>query len=342
MKTLTSLLAAAGLLGSAACSGDPGREVVADVNGYKITEAEFTRYLETQIPDLSQPASPDQARMLRLTVLREVIDRRIMLQRAERLGLRAVDAEVEKRLNAYRAPYAAPGEFERHLEDRGVSLEEIGSELQRALTIEKLLAREITSRMSITETEMRQYYEKNKASFHLPEQQIHLAQILVTETPEVPVPNLRNDDARDAEAARAKAEMLLGLLRAGEPFHVVAQNYSEDQDSTGNGGDLGFIPQSLLEEADITLRHVAASLSPGEISPIIHTDSEFRIFRLISREPAGQRKFSDPRVQQSIRQTLRNRKDQLLRTAYTAMLRNEANVKNYLARRILTDFGISE
>ena len=342
MKTLPRLVAAVGLLVWVGCSGDPGPDIVADVNGYRITEAEFSRYIETQVPDLSQPASPDQARMLRLTVLREVIDRHIMLQRAEQLGLRAVDAEVEARLDDYRAPFRTSEEFQKHLDESAVSLEELRVDFQRSLTIEKLLAREIASKMSVSESEMREYYEDNRAGFHLPEQQIHLAQILVTPTPEIPVPNHRNDDARDEESAQAKAEMLLGLLREGEAFDVVAQNYSEDPDSTGNGGDLGFIPQSFLEEADITLRRVVASLSPGEISPIIRSGPDFRILRLISREPAGQREFSDPRVRQSIRETLRNRKDQLLRTAYTETLRNEADVTNYLARRIAADFGVSD
>ena len=271
MKTLPRLVAAVGLLVWVGCSGDPGPDIVADVNGYRITEAEFSRYIETQVPDLSQPASPDQARMLRLTVLREVIDRHIMLQRAEQLGLRAVDAEVEARLDDYRAPFRTSEEFQKHLDESAVSLEELRVDFQRSLTIEKLLAREIASKMSVSESEMREYYEDNRAGFHLPEQQIHLAQILVTPTPEIPVPNHRNDDARDEESAQAKAEMLLGLLREGEAFDVVAQNYSEDPDSTGNGGDLGFIPQSFLEEADITLRRVVASLSPGEISPIIRS-----------------------------------------------------------------------
>ena len=342
MKTLPRVIAAGGLLVWAGCSGDPGPDIVADVNGYRITEAESSRYIETQVPDLSQPASPDQARMLRLTVLREVIDRHIMLQRAEHLGLRAVDAEVEARLDDYRAPFRTPAEFQKHLDERAVSLDQLRVDFRRTLTIEKLLTREIASKMSVSESEMREYYEDNKAGFHLPEQQIHLAQILVTATPEIPVPNHRNDDARDEESAQAKAEMLLGLLREGEAFDVVAQNYSEDPDSTGNGGDLGFIPQSFLEEAEITLRRVVASLSPGEISPIIRSGPEFRILRLISREPAGQREFSDPRIQQSIRETLRNRKNQLLRTAYTEMLRNEAEVTNYLARRIAADFGVAD
>ena len=339
IKALVCSLVIIELLGLFACSSDPDGGSVADVNGYRITEKEFSRYIKTQIPDLSQPSEPGQARMLRLTVLREIVDRHIMLQQAEQLGLRAKDTEVEARLDIYRASYETADQFERHLEEMDVSIEELRIEFRRSITLETLLAREITAKMSVSENEMKAYYEENKASFHLAEQQIHLAQILVTPTPEIPIPNHRNNDARDPEAAQAKAEMLMGLLRAGQPFEVVAQHYSEDPDSVGNGGDLGFIPQSFLEETDLTLRRVVALLSPGEISPIIKSGSALRIFRLIAREPAGQRIFSDPRVQQSIRETLENRKNQLLRTAYTEVLRNEADVTNYLAKSIVADFA---
>ena len=55
---------------------------------------------------------------------------------------------------------------------------------------------------------------------------------------------------------------------------------------------------------------------------------------MITREPAGQRELNDPKVQQTIRETLVNRKDQLLKAAYYEMARNEAKVVNYFANRI--------
>jgi peptidyl-prolyl cis-trans isomerase SurA len=53
------------------------------------------------------------------------------------------------------------------------------------------------------------------------------------------------------------------------------------------------------------------------------------------REPAGQRDLNDPKVQQNIRETLMNRKDQLLRNAYYEMARNETDVVNYFANSIV-------
>jgi peptidyl-prolyl cis-trans isomerase SurA len=60
----------------------------------------------------------------------------------------------------------------------------------------------------------------------------------------------------------------------------------------------------------------------------------YAIYKLISREPAGQRDVNDPRVQQAIRQQLRDGRSQLLKNAFIEMLRDEAKVENFLAEEI--------
>ncbi len=328
------------VLAACGAAGDDG--VVAVVNGYKITAAELERYYADETRDQAEPPSAEQARMLRLNLLSEVIDRQLLLQKAEDLGLTAVDDEVDARYKDYRAPFESDDAFEASLSDRGLSPGEFRAEIRRNLTIQKLFNREITSRVDVSDAELRDYYEANRASFSLAEQQLHLAQIVVTPEPETPVPNLLNDDATDRETAQAKVTMLHERLEAGEDFADLAQNYSEDSVSTPNGGDLGFIPQSQLENANIAVRRIVAGLSPGETSPVIETDGRFQIIRLIAKEPAGQRDFSDPRVQQQIRDTLLNRKDQLLRAAFMEVVRSDAKIRNYFAHKVIESYGLSD
>ncbi len=325
-----------------ACVRDSGGDAAARVDGYHITHAELEKYYQSQVTESSGDATPDQERMMRLNLLGELIDRQIMLGRAEKLGLMAVDDEVESSFQEYGSRFRDAAEFDRHLEERGITVELIKTELRRSLTIDKLLHSQITSRIVVTEAEMRAYYDKNLGSFNVPEQQVHLAWILVTARPETPVPNLQNDDATDAATAKKKIEMIEARLRDGAEFASVAQNYSEDPVSTASGGDLGYIPQSSLEQVDLTLRRVVAALSPGDVSPIIQTGDEYRIIKILSMEQAGQRDYSDPRVQQTIRETIRSRKDQLLRAAYLEVARNEAAIDNYLARSVIADFGVSD
>jgi peptidyl-prolyl cis-trans isomerase SurA len=115
---------------------------------------------------------------------------------------------------------------------------------------------------------------------------------------------------------------------------MLAQNYSEDPNTAPNGGDLGFIQDSALEKASIELRRLVTSMKPGQVSPVVRTPEGFRLFKLISREPAGQRELSDPTVQQTIREQLMTRKDQLYKAAYYEVARNEAKVENYLAKSV--------
>ncbi len=326
----------------AGCDAVGGDSVAAVVNGYKISNGELDRYFQSQVSDHEFPPSEDQALMMRLNLLRELIDRRLLLQKAEQLGLLAVEEEVDLRLKDYRAPFNGDAEFAASLQDRGMNREDLRTEIRRTLTIDKLFNRQITSKIKVSEAELKQYYEENRQTFALAEQQLHLAQILVTPEPETPAPNLLNDDAADEDAARAKIEMIEARLAAGEEFATLAQNYSEDPVTTPNGGDLGFIPQSSLDMAEITLRRVVATLSPGDISPVIESDGQFRIVQLIDREEAGQRDFSDPRVRQVIQETLLNRKDQLLKLAFIEATRSGAKIDNLLAKRIAKSYGVGD
>ena len=131
-------------------------------------------------------------------------------------------------------------------------------------------------------------------------------------------------------------------MKQGEDFTMVAQSYSEDPATTPNGGDLGFLGVSTLDKTSPELRKLVLSLEPGQMSPIIHTPDGYRILKMISKEPAGQRDLSDPRVQQSIRGILLSRKDQLLKTAYYESARNEAKILNYMAKAVVADAGTAE
>jgi peptidyl-prolyl cis-trans isomerase SurA len=61
--------------------------------------------------------------------------------------------------------------------------------------------------------------------------------------------------------------------------------------------------------------------------------------KLVSKEAPGQRDLNDPAVQQSIRDNIRNRKEQLLRAAYLATARNNAKITNYLAQQVVESAG---
>ena len=325
---------------AAACRKSPSANVAATVNNRVITFGQLEKNFQTQFSAPAEGSTEDQIMIQKLELLRNLIDNEIMLQRAEKMGLMAVDADVESKFNELKAPYTKE-EFERQLHNRKMTAEDLKAQLRRDLSIQKLFNKEITSHITITDADVTNFYNANKSSFNLAEPQVHIAQIVVTPTPDPNVHNLKNDKAQNLEDAQRKIQAIEARLKAGEDFGMLAQNYSEDPNTTQNGGDLGFVPQSAFDKTSPDLRRAVLGMKPGEISPVLPSADGLRILKVISKEPSGQRELTDPRVQQTIRETLLNRKDQLLKAAYYEMARNEAKVVNYLARSIVENAGKS-
>src|SRR5215831_11775393 len=337
-RILPSLAAGAALLWLAACKHTAPAGVAAEVNGHAITFDELNKAYQSNYAQQSEGASEDQIMSQKLDLLNSLINNEIMLQRAESLGLNATDADVDGEIAKMRAPYTKE-EFDKQLADRHMTMDDLRAQKRRQLTIEKLINKEITSKIVITDGDVKAFYESNKPSFNLPEPAIHMAQILVTPFPDPNVRNLKNSKAQNDKEARTKIEDILARLKRGEDFGMLAQNYSEDANSAPNGGDMGFVKESDLDKANPELRKMVFSLPNNGISPIIHTGEGYRILKVITKEPAGQRDLNDPRVQQNIRETLINSKDQLLRAAYYETARNAARIENYLARNVVDNAG---
>jgi len=315
------------------CQHPVSKDVAATVNGRPISYRELDRALAEQFSNAPMKVNPDQVTQLRLEALQALIDNEILLQRAEKEGLLASDADVDAKFNEVKAPYTQE-QFQKLLEQRKMSVADLKAQIRRGLSVQKLTNKEIGSHISISDSDVAAFYNANKASFNLPENKVRLAQILVTPNPDPSVNNLKNDKAQNDQQAKNKIQMLDMRVRQGEDFGQLAQGYSEDQ-FAANGGDVGFVPESALDKANPELRKIILDMTPGQVSPVLHTPDGYRIIKLISKEPAGQRQLSDPRVQEEIRQGLFQAKEQVLRSAFYEVARSEAKVVNYYAESVL-------
>lgn len=310
----------------------PGLEVWAEVDGKPIYRAEVERYYRSRTAAGSEAASPEQSLSFKLNILNELINNRILVDHASRAHVTVSESEIDTKVAELQSPYSKE-EFQKKLSEQGLDAASLRAEVRQSLTINKLINKEIVSRIAVTDQDIAEYYERNKSTFNVPETQYHLAQIAVTPAAESQIRNTKNDDARNPQSAERKIQALYARLRSGEDFAIVAQEYSEDGRTAAAGGDMGFIPASSLQ-SNAPLRQVVLGLKPGQISGIIHASDGYHILKLLAREEAGQRHLSDPQVQSSIRQALINEREQLLRAAYLEDLRSRAKVVNHLAERI--------
>ena len=332
------LCALLGALAVTSCNRKPSPDVAATVNDKPITYADLDKQFVFQFAGANERISDDQLTMQKLEFLRVLIDNEIMLQKAEKLGLLATDADVDAKVNEMKSPYTQE-DFQKQLAARKMSIDDLKGQIRRELSIEKLFNKEIRSLINITDQDIKDYFNANKANFNLPEPQVHLAQILVTPANDPAVRNLKNDKAKSEAQAQAKILMIEQRLKGGEDFGALATNFSEDPQTAANGGDLGFMGESTLDKANPELRKLIMSLQAGAVSNVIKTQEGFRILKVISKEPAGQRDLNDPRVQQGIREGLVTRKDQLAKAAFYEAARNDAKVGNYFSQKIMASLA---
>jgi peptidyl-prolyl cis-trans isomerase SurA len=335
------LLLAVGLLPMAGCNHSHSADVIATVNGHAIMQSELDKSYAAQLGGAQQQQTPsqDQADSLRLNLLRAMIDEEIVEQRAAKMNLTATNEEVDAKLAELKARYPEE-QFEQWLKANNHTLDDVKHDLRRTLTINKLLNKEINSKINVTDADVTNYYNQHKSEFDLIDTTYHLAQIQVTDSPSAQPVNLQGSKATSDAEAKKKIQALKNRLDSGEDFGEIAANFSEQPETTSNGGDMGFHKESEIRTNPFIFAAIS-KLKPGQITdiiPMIDPQTKkpvgYAIYKLISRDPAGQRDLSDPRVQQAIRQQLHDGRSQLLKSAYLEMVHDQAKVENFLAEQI--------
>lgn len=333
------------LPGFSGCHRSPSGDVVATVNGKEIQRAELERNYQASLQGGATAPSPQEADIQRLNVLQKMIQEEILQQQAAKLNLVASDEDVNAKLTEIKTPYTED-QFNNLLKQRGLSLDEFKREIRRGLTVNKLMNKEIESKINVTDAQIADFYAAHKADFNVIEPQYHIAQIVVSTQPAQQTNNLQNSKANGDADAKKKIQTLYNQLESGADFATLAANYSEDPNTASMGGDMGFVPESRIKP-DTEVYDAISKLKPDQFTEILpvpdsgpgHKVAGYAIYKLISREPAGQRVLSDPNVRQTIHQTLHDAQKQLLQDAYLETLQDEARVRNFLAEQILKQGG---
>src|SRR5271157_6383464 len=139
MKRIIAVFAAVlAALPQFSCSHKPPANVAAEVNNHAITYAELEKTYQSQFPQPVEGTNEDQVMSQKLELLSSLITNEILLQRAEKAGLMAVDADVDTEFNKIKAPLTKE-EFDQKLADRHMTADELKAQLRRDLTVNKLV-----------------------------------------------------------------------------------------------------------------------------------------------------------------------------------------------------------
>ena len=279
---------------------DPGALVVATVNGEVLSRADFEQELWRELASTEAPQrTPEEVEPFKRTLLDTYIHRMLLLQAARKNNITVTDEEVDRGVLRLSGDYPA-GNFNEVLAQGQLSMDELRTREASRLTIEKLFAHHVYSRVAVTEEELRSWYAAHEADFNEAEQ-VQAAQIVVKGL----------DEARRLQVQ----------LKAGRNFADLARRYSLSADGKV-GGDLGFFPRGQMPPA---FDEVVFKLPVGQVSDVVSTEYGYHLFRVQERKPARKREFSE--VRQLVEAKLLEKKRAEAQETFEKELRDKAQVQ---------------
>jgi peptidyl-prolyl cis-trans isomerase SurA len=330
--------------GAAACrspqSGTPAVAVTADtwasVDGRPITRDEVDKaYRRTR--DVSQTLSEEETITAKLSLLNDMIVQEILIARAGPLKVELPQSELDTAYDNARKNLADDA-YQQELTRRGLTAADMKEGLRREMLTQKVIEHEVGSKIVVSDKEINDFFAANRAQFNVAEESYHIAQIVITPVRDAQISNGTGDDATTPQAAVAKVKMIMERLKAGASFRDLASGYSEDPESAPRGGDMGFLPVSRLKQAPPALRDAVLNKQPGSVN-VATAGGAYTLVLVVGHEQAGQRDLSTPGMKERITETLRGRREQMLRLAYLTAARAEAKVENHLAKRLVEGKG---
>jgi parvulin-like peptidyl-prolyl isomerase len=280
--------------------------VAATVNGEPIYTAEVDRYVREIGArfgvDFSKGDAARQRQQVARSVLDQLIERTLILQEARRTGRLASDAAVEDRLRQIAQAFPSPEEFDRALQQQGVSRAELRDRVRFELTVRRIL--DDLRVPAPTDQEARAYFQAHREAFDEPER-VRVRHVL-----------LRTE---------AEARVALARLRAGESFAQVAKELSQDPGTRDRGGEVGLVtPGQTVPEFE----QVAFRLKPGELSEPVRTSFGYHIVQVTEKLPA--KKATWEGVRQQVLELLRENKRREAFEAWVKELRGRAKIAVHL------------
>jgi peptidyl-prolyl cis-trans isomerase SurA len=259
------------LSGAAVAHAETANRIVAVVNDEVITEADIRSNLSSLLEEPEALPAGIEPSQLQHDVLRRLIDQRLILQEARRLGVAVNAVDVATRLEAMRAQFPSLEEFRSALAGSGLSEESLREKMRESLMVQRLIDERIRSTIVVSPQEVARELGAHP-ELTKPGDRVRALHLLI-----------RVGGERQEPEAEALIERLSQQLRQGADFAALAKRHSEDPHAD-DGGAMGWVAQGeLLPELDDALFR----LQPGAISEPIRTALGFHLLKIEERQPAA-------------------------------------------------------
>ena len=238
---------------------------------YKLFLTQWDRFIKND---------PKKKQEIKVLVLEEMIEEKLLDQEARRRGIQVDPEEAKQRMAALTSPLNE-AEMNQSIQRSGKEFDLWRGKLIQRIVHEKLIKKEIVTRIKISRQEMRAYYESNKNQF-IQMEQVRVRHIAVSSRKDY------NKVQRD--------------LRRSVDFVQLVRKYSITPDREADG-DLGYVERGVLpvefDQAIFSMKQIG-SISPA--NPPVKTQIGYHIFRLEGRKPRVQLSFENAlsRIRESL------------------------------------------
>lgn len=261
------------IAGRAAESRETVDRVVAIVNDDIITLSEMNEMV-TSI-NLTNNHSMDQDE-----VLQQMIEQKLFEQEADKLGIKVSEAELDAGIAQVKQRFNLNDEqMEEVLEKQNLTMESFREQWRLQTLSNKLLESQLKNKIVVTDDEIAEYYKANygggtgtvasSAPSSGPVEEVRIAHILISSS------------SPDAEG---RAEKVAEMAKSGEDFAQLAKEYSDDSNSAGKGGDLGYFKQGDLIE---TLETAVENTPEGEVAGPVESPAGYHVIKVVERKTVG-------------------------------------------------------
>ena len=303
---------------AAQSSTSSGETILAKGKGVEIRRSQLDKEVaavKSQVVAEGRTVKPEQVIQMERQVLEQLINVQLLDAKATAADKAAGKDEAEKRLATATAKIGSAEALDAELKRMGTSREVLMSKWTQALTAEVVLNREF--KISITDEEVRKFYDKNPAEFEAPEA-VRASHILLTTVD----PQTRTQIPDDQKAAKRKtADALLKRARAGEDFAKLAREFSEDPISKARGGEYTISHGQMVPEVEAA----AFAMNTNQIGDIVTSSYGYHIIKVSEKIPAHNIEFA--KAAADIRSTLTQQAIAQRFPTYIAQLRQQAGVE---------------
>jgi peptidyl-prolyl cis-trans isomerase C len=264
-----------------------------------------------------QNVTGEQAALFEKQLLERLIQIQLLLTKAtdadKAKGLEA----GEKRFVTFKSRAPSEEMLARQLKSMGMTVEQLHGRLIEEATGEAVLARELKSKITVTDEQVKKYHDENPAQFEEPEK-VRASHILIGTRD----PNTGTELSEEKKKEKKKqTEDILKRAKAGEDFAKLAKEFSEDPGSKDKGGEYIFPRGQMVPEFETT----AFALKTNEISGVVTTQFGYHIIKLSEKIPA--RKVPLAEVAKEVKEGLTQQEVQKQMPEYFEKLKKEANVE---------------